>query len=111
RSTTWLFASRLRDSCDPFWSWGRSASNRRVVVSVTGRLGRRTWTGLTTPLTATFVRRNELVTFSPCTSFGMGSTRGGLRYRRVKSCPSNFGILCPVPPSLSVLQGEPTDQV
>src|SRR5439155_4595401 len=93
------------------WSGGRSTNKSRVVVSVTVRLGRRTWTGFRTPVTPTLLSRNEFVTFSPCTSFGIGSTLGGLRYRRLKSCPSHFGIRCPVRPSLSGLQVEPTDQV
>src|SRR3989441_12380691 len=89
RSTTSLIASRFRERCDPFWSGGRSTNRSSVVVSVSVRLGRRTWTGFTTPVTPTLLSRNEFVTFSPCTSFGMGSTRGALPSRRLKTCRSN----------------------
>src|SRR2546430_16416922 len=78
-------ASRFLDRCEPFWFGGRSTNTSRVVVSVTARLGRRTWTGLTTPVTPTLFNRNELATFSPCTSFGMESTRGALGSRRLKT--------------------------
>src|SRR2546428_4253958 len=92
RSTTSLIASRFLERCDPFWSGGRSTNKSRVVVNVSVRLGRRTWTGFTTPVTPTLLSRNEFVTFSPCTSFGMGSTRGALPSRRLKTCRSDLRI-------------------
>src|SRR6266545_5150202 len=71
RSTTSLIASRFRDRCEPFWFGGRSTKTSSVVVSVTERFGRRTWTGFTTPVTPTLFSRYVVCTRSFCTSFGM----------------------------------------